>query len=248
MGQLRMLAVSVVVLAVSAAGALAADVPKSPPMSLPPPAYERPLPQSSFFSGWYLRGDLGYRWGQNSGSNPAAGYPATVSEKMGNGIAAGFGAGIKSDWLRTDVTVDFGAPLKYEATTVTPNDTTAKITAISALFNGYLDLGTWYHMSPYIGAGAGVAHMRTHDYVSTVAPPFTSDTSHNQWNFAWAGMAGVAYAISRNVMVDVGYRYINFGNVSTGSDSFGSNTLKNIAAHEVRVGLRWSFDDLPMAR
>ena len=79
-------------------------------------------------------------------------------------------------------------------------------------------------------------------------PPFSGDTSRAKWNFAWAAMAGVVYAMSPNTMIDLGYRYINFGDVATGSDSFGSMTLKQVAAHEVRVGLRWSFDDFATAR
>ena len=57
-------------------------------------------------------------------------------------------------------------------------------------------------------------------------------------------MAGAAYPIARNILVDVGYRYLNIGNLSTGSDTFAATTFKNVAAHELRVGLRWSFDDL----
>lgn len=48
-------------------------------------------------------------------------------------------------------------------------------------------------------------------------------------------------------MVDLSYRYMNFGDVTTASDAFGAMTLKNLAAHEVRVGLRWSFDDQPFS-
>ena len=56
-------------------------------------------------------------------------------------------------------------------------------------------------------------------------------------------MAGAGYSIAPNITLDAGYRYVNFGDVTTGSDSFGAMTLKNLAAHEVRVGVRWSFDD-----
>jgi opacity protein-like surface antigen len=47
-----------------------------------------------------------------------------------------------------------------------------------------------------------------------------------------------------NVAVDVGYRYLNLGDVSTATDTAGAMTLKNLAAHEVRVGVRWSFDNV----
>jgi opacity protein-like surface antigen len=55
-------------------------------------------------------------------------------------------------------------------------------------------------------------------------------------------MGGLGYAVAPNLMVDVGYRYMNFGDTTVGSDA-GAVTLKNLAAHEVRVGVRWSFDD-----
>ena len=159
-----------------------------------------------------------------------------------NGFVGGVGVGIKSSWIRTDLTVDYTA-MKYSGAIAAPGDVTAKVDAITALFNGYLDLGTWYGITPYLGAGAGVANLRTHDYASTAAPPFTSGLSHSQWKFAYAVMAGAGYSIAPNITLDAGYRYVNFGDVTTASDSFGAMTLKNLAAHEVRVGVRWSFDD-----
>lgn len=223
--------------------ALAADMPET----LPPPPLRRPIliiPNGS----WYVRGDLGYYWGQIGSAQSAPGFVSPTDNSLGNGFTGGIGAGYKSEWLRTDVTVDYTAPMKYQGTIAAPNDTSAKVSAVTALFNGYLDLGTWYRATPYIGAGAGVSQLHTTDYSSTAAPPFTGGLSHTQWKFAWAGMAGIAYAVGPNIMLDFGYRYINFGDATTASDSFGAMTLKNLAAHEVRVGFRWSFDDLPIPR
>lgn len=217
------------------AGAIAADMPDNRP--LPPPT--RTLRQVEVSTGWYLRGDVAYRLGRSGGMQPSA-LPATTSEKLGNSAVAGIGAGIKSDWLRTDFTADIGTSMKYEAQ---PGNTSAKVSASTFMFNGYLDLGTWYRATPYIGAGAGAARVSISDYTSTVYPPLGSaDATQTKWNFAYAGMAGIAYGISPNTMVDLGYRYINLGDVSTGNAT-GSMTLKRVAAHEVRVGLRWSFDD-----
>ena len=229
-------------LCVQAAAVMAADMPQE----LPPPPPERiepPIP--NFNQGWYLRGDLGYNWGAIQGAQAASGFPSPSDNKLEGSFMAGVGAGIKTQWLRTDLTVDYSAPMKYQGTILSPNDTTAKISAVSTLFNGYIDLGTWYNATPYIGAGAGAAYLTTSDYVSPAAPPFSGNTSHSQWNFAWAVMAGIGYVVGPNLLVDVGYRYIDFGDVRTNTDAFGAMTFKNIAAHEVRVGLRWSFDDYP---
>ncbi|HZT24761.1 MAG TPA: outer membrane protein [Pseudolabrys sp.] len=231
-------------LCVQAAAALAADMPRTLP-----PAYEPPAePVFDLSSGWYVRGDLGYNWGAIQGAKSANGFFDPTDNKLDGGFLAGLGAGIKTQWLRTDVTVDYSVPMKYEGTILSPKDTTAKISALSTLFNGYLDLGTWYHVTPYIGAGAGAAYLSTSDFSSPAAPPFGGASTHHQWNFAWAAMAGVGYQVAPNLMLDVGYRYIDFGDVRTEADSFGAMTFKNVAAHEVRIGLRWSYDDLPVAR
>ncbi len=164
-----------------------------------------------------------------------------TNSSMGNGYTAGFGFGLKSRWLRTDVTIDYATPTKYKGTIASADDTAAKVQPTTALLNGYLDLGTWYHITPYIGGGAGVAYNRITDFATAV--PVTGDSNKNQWNFAYAGMAGIAFPISHNMMVDVGYRYLNVGDVSTGGSASPAMTIKNVAAHEVRVGVRWSFDD-----
>lgn len=243
-GYLRTFAVSGSALALSAALAQAADMPGYP---LPPPQpYSRPSLIDAN-NGWYLRGDLGAHWGLLTGAESAS-PPNPTDNSLGKGMTASLGAGIKSDWLRTDVTIDYASPVNYKGTVAAAGDTTAKIQATTALFNGYIDLGTWYRITPYIGGGAGVAYARVSDYVGTAAPPASGEPAKNRWNFAWAGMAGVAVPIAHNMMVDVGYRYLNIGNLSTGSDTFAATTFKNVAAHELRVGLRWSFDDLRYTR
>jgi opacity protein-like surface antigen len=250
MGLLRMSVLGGAVLSVSAAGALAADMPGdrtlAPPASLPSSRYS--APESEPFAGWYLRGDIGYRWLKNSGADTATGFSAPSSSKFNNNVAAGFGAGLKSGWLRSDLTIDFIPATRYTGQVVTPGDTTAKVSGTAFLLNGYFDLGSWYHMTPYVGAGVGAASMKISDYSSTAAPPFSGNADRNQWNFAWAGMAGVAYAIAPNMLVDLGYRYMSLGDVMTGSDAFGSMRLKNITSHEVRIGLRWTFEDMPVSR
>ncbi len=235
-------------LSLQAAGVMAADMPNTLPPAYEPPIVVAPPPAFNLNSGWYLRGDLGYNWDRIEGAQSATGFPSPTDNNLNGSFLVDVGAGIKTRWLRTDFTVDYLAPMKYQGSIVSPGDTTAKISAVSTLFNGYLDLGTWYGATPYLGAGAGAAYLTTSDYSSPAAPPFSGDTAQSQWNFTWAVMAGVGYAVAPNLMVDVGYRYIDFGDVKTAADSFGAMTFKNVAAQEVRIGLRWSFDDLPVAR
>ena len=232
-------------LALAITNATAADMPGE---YLPPPVERRPVVIEQLGYGWYLRGDLGYRIGTLERAEAATGFPSPTDSHLGGAVTGSIGAGAKSRWLRTDLTVDYTAPQEYRGTVATPDDTKAKIRTIAALFNGYIDLGTWSTLTPYIGAGAGAAYVRAYDYSSTLAPPLTPVPPHNQWNFAWALMAGVGWQVAPNLMIDVGYRYLNVGDVRTESDAFGAMTFKNVGGHEVRAGLRWSFDDIRLAR
>lgn len=239
MGRLRAL-IAAGTMAASATAASAADMPGTRP--LPVPIERRPVLET-IYSGWYLRGDLGYRWGTLSGAQAVTGFISPTENHLGTAASGTLGVGIKSDWLRTDLTVDYATPQKYRGTIATPDDVTAKIQSTSILFNGYLDLGAWYGFTPYLGAGAGMSRVRVSDYVSALAPPFTTPNDRSRWDFTWAAMAGVGWKVAPNMMLDFGYRYLNFRNVQTGSDLFGAMTFQNVAAHEVRIGLRWSFDD-----
>ena len=222
-------------------GARAADMP-----SLPPPAIPiHPVAPVSWLStgGWYLRGDIGYRIATIDQAVSTPPFPSPRENDLSNGLTATFGAGIKTSWLRTDVTLDYLSATEYTGRYVAPGDTTARVQAVTALFNGYFDLGTWYRLTPYVGAGAGAGYVSISDFRSTNAPPFVNGDS-DQWKFVWAGMAGVGWAVAPNLTLDFGYRYLSLGNLETASSAAGSMTFKNVAGHEVRVGLRWSFDDL----
>jgi opacity protein-like surface antigen len=223
-----------------AASAQAADMPRLPPAIPVQPV----APVQWLSSGWYLRGDFGYRFGASVRGDSPAPVPDATSNDIGNGFVGGAGFGIKTRWLRTDVTLDYGSPQKYTGTVAAPNDTTAKIQANTALFNGYFDLGTWYRITPYIGGGLGTSYVRVTDYQSTGSPPFGGNTNHDQWTFAWALMAGLGVPVTPNMTVDVGYRYLNVGDASARDTGAGAMIFRNVAGHEVRVGMRWSFDDL----
>ncbi len=63
-----------------------------------------------------------------------------------------------------------------------------------------------------------------------------------RYQFAWALMAGVSYAITPELALDLGYRYINLGTINGIQDATGNSYTKVIDAHEARIGLRYLFD------
>lgn len=129
----------------------------------------------------------------------------------------------------------------------------ASLKSYDVLANGYFDIGTWYGITPYVGAGIGLSfgHYQTaatytqadgSSYNISVTNPVTTATynlyydrfsSGNYYNFAFALMAGIAYDIFPHTKLDIGYRYLNEGKV------FG----QTLDYQEVRAGLRYMVDN-----
>ena len=223
------------------AAAHAADAPDS---WSPRESGNSPPQITELSSGWYLRGDLGYRLNRiGSVHSPAP----IVSQKYDNTNVIGGGIGYKYQFLRADVTVDYGLKTKYEGTTATATaqpQYTAFIQPITVLANAYLDLGTWSGLTPYVGAGAGGSHMTVADYHnSALEPPISGQTKAGKWTWSWAWMAGLSYQVSRHWIIDAGYRQLHLGEAVSGRDASGSFiTWDKLSAREFRVGLRFVIE------
>ncbi len=214
--------------------------PPAPP--LPPPIQSAPMPVDEFTSGWYLRGDIGYRFNKVDDITNAD-PTRVISHDLDNSWMIGVGAGYKWQWFRADLTLDYGTKAEFSGTTTDMvGDFTAKLDSITGLANIYGDLGTWWGLTPYIGVGLGAARLSTTEFQQhflALRPAVESST----WNFAWAYMAGISYKISNNFHVDLGYRHIDMGDIGTGRDAYGNQlTFKSVAADEVRLGIRYFFD------
>jgi opacity protein-like surface antigen len=215
----------------------------------PPPDsdVEKPTPQyKELLSGWYLRGDVGYRW---NGGGPSA---ANVkSERYSSSYDGTVGFGYKYQWFRADLIYDRAGPTRVRATTTVATGQpqySAKIDTQTVLVNGYVDFGTWGGFTPYVGGGVGAARLKSVNYVDTSDPSPAANGVTGQGmhqNFAWAAMAGVAYQVAPNLLIDVGYRYISLGNVPS-SDGAGTRTnavvFKGQHTNEARIGVRYMFD------
>ncbi len=239
---------ALVIAAIGVLGAAPADA-ADPPRRYPPAVLREPPPPRPIASGWYLRGDLGYRWNVLNHAEPPTGFPAPADEKLSGGWSAGIGAGFKADSLRVDVTADYGTRFKYTGSTAPAADTTAKLQAYTGLINAYYEPYTWDRLTPYVGAGVGFAYVQVSDYTSSVVPPLTPVPASRKWNLAYALMVGTSFNFSRQVLLDVGYRYLSIGTADTSADAAGRvMSFKDLAAHEVRIGVRLQFSDPPNMR
>jgi opacity protein-like surface antigen len=220
----------------------AADMGRYPPPE-PPLLQSAPLLVDEFSSGWYLRGDVGYRWNDVdsvANNNPP---PGVRGNDLDTSWLVGAGVGYKWEWFRTDFTLDYGTKSEFSAdSNRRANDFTAKIDSVTGLVNVYGDLGTWYGFTPYVGVGVGFAHLQAADF-RVASDGGASGDSTASWNFAWAYMAGISYRVTGNYHVDLGYRHINMGDASTGRDRFGNRlNFNKVSSDEVRLGFRYVLD------
>jgi opacity protein-like surface antigen len=253
-------------LAVAAPGlAIAADLPPPPPVVEP----IAPVP----FGNWYLRGDVGVGVAEisnlRSSFDPGFFVPGDTfnAKSIGDSAFVDLGVGYQfNSWFHADVTGEYRTAGLYHAIeSFTPptcafancfDNYNASVSSAVFLANGYFDIGTWYGFTPYIGAGVGVADniVRGLTDVGTTTGGFGFAPDHSSLSFAWAAMAGIGYAITPNLRLEMGYRYLNMGTVTGGpiqctNTPFCGHEIQkfNLASNDIRIGMRWMFADLAPA-
>ena len=223
----------------------AADMGRFAP-SMPPLLDSAPLLVDEFSSGWYLRGDIGYRFNNDADRVISVDPPPVVAGDHDFSRTWMFGAGVgyKFEWFRTDFTADYGRRVEVAADrNVRTRDFHAKIDSVTGLVNVYGDLGTWAGFTPYIGAGIGFAHLQAANFhIGSDGVGRDADSRGKNWNLAWAYMAGVSYRLMGNLHIDAGYRHVNMGDVTTWRIGGNKLTFKDMSADEIRVGFRYTLD------
>jgi opacity protein-like surface antigen len=228
----------------------AADLPE-------PAAFDSEAEVVELGTGWYLRGDVGYI-DYATPRDVAFGIPGTLpldGERLDKTFSLGGGIGYQfTSWVRTDVTVDHRFGAEFSGTRPVPTYAIgyerdqADLESTTYLFNAYFDLGYWAGVTPYVGAGIGLAsnrftNIRRDAYVLGLPAGGTVLWPHTTHNLAWALMAGVVVDVGAGFKIDLGYRYADLGDVRTRIDGPGNGiTVDELKAHEVRVGARYVID------
>ena len=273
MGSLKTLALAGAMAVSASAIASAADFPVAQPMAPPPP----PELRGTISSGIYLRGDVGVG-AQTVGKYSQAAEGAIESGQFfaqtdNAAVFAGVGIGYRfNNWFRVDGTFEYrGAGQIGVTDRVTfpalggiahlNNTYKGNLSSMVALFNGYVDLGTWNCLTPYIGAGIGYASNRITgltdqgaNWVDTttaiIQPTLGTAGNGTKTGVAWALMAGVGYEVNKNLTLEIGYRYLNLGDAQSGvirnaflNDTYAPLKAKSLDSHDIKIGMRWNFGE-----
>jgi opacity protein-like surface antigen len=198
------------------------------------------------------------------------------------------GVGYQFDnWFRTDVTLEYraGATLQSLYTLADPASPSfggplqtadfyrANVSSFIGLVNGYVNLPVFWGVSPFVGAGVGFANNTVSGFTDqgvgiasfgSLGPSGGYFSNSSKTSFAWALMAGLDFAISRDLKVELGYRYLDYGSIGTGSSHCLAGTLggvfntascsgrvanaissrNRLASNDIRLGLIWTPGEL----
>jgi opacity protein-like surface antigen len=274
MGNTRLLAAAAAAVLLGMPAARAADLgPPPPPCSMTPTAPGCAAPVAEY-SGWYLRGDIGMsNQSVSSLENAGVNAGATVTTPFLTFDSAPiFDVGIGyqlNNWLRFDATAEYRANAHFHGQQVLsapgiilPDDYNASKNEWLFLANVYVDLGTWWGVTPFVGAGIGGSYNTIKSFTDVGATQVFGNTilsttygaDASKWNFAWAAYAGLSYQVTPTFAVEMSYRYLSLGDATTGpTNSFDGVTVvngtpfvfKDLTSQDVRVGFRWLFAEPP---
>ncbi|MDP5008090.1 MAG: outer membrane beta-barrel protein, partial [Glaciimonas sp.] len=113
------------------------------------------------------------------------------------------------------------------------------------MFNVYKDFAINQQFSVFGTLGLGLAFINAEGWQSNDTRRFANRT---QTNLAYSAGVGMSYAVTPKIKVDLGYRFVDMGNIESGFNTFVNRIsardeqLKaNLKSNEIFLGMRASF-------
>jgi opacity protein-like surface antigen len=207
---------------------------------------------------------------------PAYNDASTLSvNQLGHGFTGGtsYGLGIGyqfNNWFRGDITGEYRSKVSFGGTDFANIAGLGPISDVYSggysswvgLVNAYADLGTWWCLTPFVGAGVGVARNTFSglEDLGTIPSPGVGSVNSASYfangatktNLAWALHAGVAYKVTNNFTIELAYRYLDLGSGLTGTGSTFDGSVvngrpfqfNNLVSQDVKFGVRWTCCDV----
>jgi OOP family OmpA-OmpF porin len=195
--------------------------------------------ENAFSAGPYVQLDVGLAIVGNSDISLGG---VSGDAEFDPGFAVGGAIGYRfEEWLRAEVNLSYRQADIDKLTALGYTLAGAgDAGAFTTLVNLYVDFKPRWPVTPYVGAGIGVALIDV-DSDDAANVLIVNDDSTE---FAWNVMAGAAWSVTDNVDLTLGYRYLSTKDVDLEwtEVGFGSGTMEvEFGVHEVMFGARYNF-------
>jgi len=208
---------------------------------------------------FYVRADLGVAQSNSVSSNEETFYKRSKEKKFTNGFAYSVGVGYKlKQNLRTELAYHGISNLKYSANIdnngakgSTAYKQKLQINALMANIIYDIQLPSSYSFNPYLGIGLGYAQLKPGEASINASNATVNYKAKKSNNFTYAISGGLAFHLNEQIMLDVGYKFQDFGKVKKFSSAKGPNLANykpyngksgfKVRTHSMMAGIRYSF-------
>ena len=185
--------------------------------------------------GPYVSGNLGIAMASDSDATDSTAPGTTLDIESDSGLALGaaLGYGFGNIRVEGEIAYQKNDLDKASISGLGSVDLTGDFSSTALLLNGYYDFKNQSAFTPFVSGGIGMATVEVNDFNAPGSG--LPDTNEDDTVFAYQVGAGVGYAVTEKVNLDVKYRY--FGT----SDPEFETTEVEYSSHNVYAGIRVSF-------
>ena len=223
-----------------------------------------------------MSGDATFRDADCASTDPAAlfgcedgsdGKPIGADGDFGSSVMFEAAAGVEvTDYLRLEAAFSYRPDFAFEGEANflragSEQPVSGDVTQMGAMAFAYVAplaaLGVDSPLQPFLGAGAGLSRNEvsemTYDFPDLRQPRYSVTPDGTSTDFAWAVTAGLSWEVSDRLVLDLAWRYSDFGTVETDQgtlfNQFSTRTLDieigeteaELTSHAATLSARWRF-------
>lgn len=178
----------------------------------------------------------------------ASGFGGSLTVNNDTDLTAGSGVVLGYRWkslpIRSEIEIAYRFRFDHDLRDNGPPSTGYEnnLATLSGLVNVAYEYRNKSNFTPYIGTSIGWAQNHSVVDKDNLVTGSEEEFENRKHNFAWGAMLGIAWRFAKDWDADLGYRFINLGDVDTGrSGTGGQVTADDYVAHDVLVTVNYRF-------
>jgi opacity protein-like surface antigen len=174
----------------------------------------------------------------------------TAAETHETDLVAGPAAALGYWWgpllklpIRTEIEYVLRYRFDYDASPVAfvggpPAGANSNVQTHSGMINVFYDIETETRFMPYVGFGVGYARTEGDTQFTNKTTGISQTVKTSTDNFSWSANAGVVYEMTSEWGLELGYRYVDLGDIVMGPSANGTRfDADSYVSHDILIGI-----------